>query len=74
MTYANGTPTKSGTVTGGLNQDGSFMSVHLISAGGDCPPVVSGTINGNGTQITGKYDASAPCGFGDVVPLTLSKQ
>jgi hypothetical protein len=73
MTYPDGSTT-SGTVTGGVSADGSNMSVHLVSAGGECPPVVSGVINSSGTQITGRYDASATCGGGIGSALNLSKQ
>jgi len=74
MTFSNGSPAKSGTLAGGVNADGSTMSVDLMTAGVDCPPVVSGTINGAGTQMTGKYDAAATCGAGPASPLVLSKQ
>jgi hypothetical protein len=56
MMFSAGSPANGGTVTGGVSVDGSSMSVDLVSAGGECPTVVSGTINGTGTQIPARFD------------------
>ena len=74
MMFSDGRPATGGTVTGGVSVDGSSMSVEMISSGGECPTVVSGTINGTGTQIAGKFDSSAVCGAGLGRPVTLFKQ
>ena len=75
MTFANGSPAKNGDLTGGVNVDGSSMSVALHSSDSECPATVSGVINGTGTQITGSYTSTtSTCGQPIGGPVVLSKR